>query len=102
MRENPDGFPSSPGAARAAAPIPVIDKSCLRLFLQATLGDEEGKVMAGETPANPAALLKSAVGQHYKQLVCAEAVLPAIQGAAQPAGRLWIAALPRQRTLEAV
>jgi hypothetical protein len=23
MRENPDGFPSSPGASRAAAPIPI-------------------------------------------------------------------------------
>src|SRR5258708_32242312 len=56
MRENPDGFPSSPGATRRAAPIPVCGWD---LFEQradiAVLCSGENEVIAGGTPANPAA-----------------------------------------------
>jgi hypothetical protein len=36
IRENPDGFPSSPGASRAAAPIPVYRWDLFKRFLLAT------------------------------------------------------------------
>jgi hypothetical protein len=44
MRENPDGFPSSPGASRAAAPIPVYRWDLLNWFLLAMFGGGDDQV----------------------------------------------------------
>ena len=61
MRENPDGFPSSPGASRGAAPIPVYGWDfSMNLQKSRCLAVDGNKVMAGGTPANPATLAEYA------------------------------------------
>ena len=59
MRGNPDGSLSSAGASRAPALFPVYGWGFITdLFLVAALGGSEDKVLAGGTPANPAALAR--------------------------------------------
>jgi hypothetical protein len=57
MRENPDGFPSSPSASRAAAPFPVCGWACLKSFSPQRLGVMKNKVTAGLNPADPATMV---------------------------------------------
>jgi hypothetical protein len=55
---NSDGSLSSPGASRAAALFPVCRWDLFEdWFLLMTFGSNEDKVLAGGTPANPAALV---------------------------------------------
>jgi hypothetical protein len=57
IRENPDGFPLSPGAARAADSIPVYGWD----FLKATPGHDweyKNQVAAGINPAAKAVLVQ--------------------------------------------
>jgi hypothetical protein len=56
MRENPDGFPSSAGASRGPAPIPVDRWDLIENLKQATLGGKRGKVATGRSPVAPATL----------------------------------------------
>jgi hypothetical protein len=51
MRENPDGFPSSPGAPRAAAPIPVYRWDFLKGLAHMQVSGGEAWVTAGINPA---------------------------------------------------
>jgi hypothetical protein len=57
LRGNPDGSLSAAGTARAPALFPAIGSALLRIDSSSRrIGVAENKVMAGGTPANPAAM----------------------------------------------
>ncbi len=58
LRGNPDGSLSAAGASRAPALFPATGWDLFRIgFSSRRLGVDADKVMAGGTPANPAALV---------------------------------------------